>query len=200
MKKLIVVFVVCIVLAGCSAPTPTPTVTLTATATPMPTLIPTKTPIPIPTPTPKTFPASYDAYAEEVKENCVSPSPEVVAEMEKLAINGQYPMYQSPDEGKGDLKWVAMQGQMMLWLKNQIEDAKSIESIVAANPYSSIDSETWYCIGDILFLYKKQIHMKELDSLLSEEVWGRWEGPVVLNYWTKDGLVVYNYEPTMPAP
>jgi len=63
MKKLIVVFVVCIVLAGCSAPTPTPTVTLTATATPTSTLIPTKTPIPTPTST--SIPTSMEFFIEE---------------------------------------------------------------------------------------------------------------------------------------
>jgi len=219
MKRL-VFLVICIVLAGCSVPMPTATptvtvtITLTLTSTLTPTFTSTVTPTATPTitptltSTPKSFPASYEDFEKEVRDKCVIPPQDAVAELENLALND--PRYQeAPEYAKEQIKWNLMFIKMTFWLANQTTEEGNF--IVGVDVYLPSSADNWYCTGDILFPpapigKSPEEYFEELVPLVSEDWWGKWEYPITLSYWSKDGLVVYKYEPatmptsTIPAP
>lgn len=231
MKRL-VFLVVCIVLAGCSvAPmsTATPTVTVTITPTSTSTLTPTftstvtptatHTVTPTPTSTLKSFPASYEDFEKEIWENCVIPPQEAVNEIENSVLNDPkyqklYQYYQTEynmtlEDVKKAFKWNTMFREMGFRLANQTTEEETF--IIGVDPYSTITSDNWYCEGVILFPpgpigKSPEEYYEELLPLTYKDWWGKWEYPITLSYWSKDGLIVYKYQPatmptsTIPAP
>lgn len=74
---------------------------------------------------------------------------------------------------------------------------RDIEEYVGWELVSSsglIEEERWFCVSVI----GTNVTVTESELI---ESWNNWEFPVVMGYYSKNGLVVYEYEPTtMPAP
>jgi hypothetical protein len=219
MKKIITFFVT-FVLVSCTTTTYTPYTSYTPTATvttammPRVTSVPTHTPIPTSTATltltptstvmatptleltaTPVFPSSMESFREEVGQNCFLP------EEEFLEIENSYFSY-LPDFMKGISKEY-LSDEIISDLKREalIDSlAKNIEeNWVKFNVTAGIvgDVGTWYCVGIVVTTSNNS----GIIELLEESNWGNWNFPLVLAYWSKDGLVVYEYEPTnMPVP
>ena len=192
MKKIkILSFVVIVFLAGCQAATPiptaTPTVTLmptitftvtptptpTSTPTPTPTITPTLTPTITSTPTP-VFPSSMEDFKEEIKNNCAPPpfNPE-----DSWPFPEEMPEYQKID-------------MLSFFITYKATGKENIRVV----KYSPSDTD-WYCFGIAI--------PESFDKFFyNPDDWGNWPCSVILAYWSKEGLVTYEYEPasTMPVP
>ena len=192
--RIVVLIVLTIALIGCSATaistatstatqTFTPTITLTfkptLTLTPTPTL--TLTPTATPTSTPKPFPASLDDFIEEVDNNCAKPPEEEMDQFwlfpyatDFMEKSFYLAMFFADKVGKGNFEVRAVGG-------------------------IQLTEEGWYCVGAVVApsideVFPPRNYEEELKR------WGKWSIPVTLVYWSSNGLVVYNYEPAMPAP
>ena len=200
-KKWSFLFVILVIVTGCSAPTTTAVTTVTATPNPIftltftPTLTPTstQTPTPMPTatstvkptatstPTPKPFPASLDDFIEEVDNNCAKPPEEEMDQFwlfpyatDFMEKSFYLAMFFADKVGKGNFEVRAVGG-------------------------IQLTEEGWYCVGAVVApsideVFPPRNYEEELKR------WGKWSIPVTLVYWSSNGLVVYNYEPAMPAP
>jgi len=200
MKKIsFVVIVVMVMLVGCQtlAPvviptmTPTKTPTMTPTKTPTMTPTPTQTPTPIPTPTitptpTPSFPLSDEDFIEEVGNNCAPPSG-----WENI-VEGQ--VIDADDLGFAHVS-TGMLVLDMMGMDLEYEQKRNCM-------FFDLAGSPPYC-GAVLVAPELKFKFggnQETSKFLDRSNWGKWDTPVTLAYWGKDGLVVYKYEPAMPAP
>ena len=141
--------------------------------TPASTLLPTSTPTQSPT---KIFP-SFDAFIKEVKNNCSEPS-------EK-----EFSIAQLTPPEKRDF--------MRSFLQQELQQKTGEMNMEVYELDLELPTETnWFCIGISLSSSNKDVWGNTHEESL--ERWGKWSIPVYLAYWSKDGLVTYEYKPIMP--
>lgn len=201
-----IVFLIIFVVCSCTPtatlmPALTPTSTLTSTATPTltptaiftPTLTPTVTPTSTPTPTPTpTFPISMEAFYKEFEANC-APPPGWEADY-ILHLGGMY----IDTEGSEEALDVAQGNTSRLISKMMGFDCERIAGDCIG--YHSPESPP-YCSA---IMISPEISLQSIDNKETtdyDSYWGNWGIPVFLGYYSKNGLVVYKYEPTIaPSP
>ena len=130
------------------------------------------TPIIIPTLTPSLiFPSSLEEFQEEIKNNCSEPLFD--------SDEPEDPWFLSEEN-----KWEGM----AYFLKDQVGQEKMNPYIIIfADPTLQTINEMWYCIG---------VELASSEKILDEDKqWNNWTIPVILAYWSKNGLVTYEYQP-----
>jgi len=149
--------------------------------TPTPILTSTSTPIP--------FPISLEDFRQEIKNNCAFPPEEV----EPINPFPDIPFQSYPE----DVKFRLMREGMLSWLKNEVEKEVGIDeiTILGIAPYFESNNDNWYCVG--LGLIPKS--SEDILGFSFDEDWSNWDFPIMLVYWSKDGLVTYRYQPPTPT-
>jgi len=138
-------------------------------------------PTPIVTPTQistKIFP-SFDAFIKEIKDNCSEP-PE-----------NEFSIAQLTPPEKRDF--------MRSFLQQEFQQKTGEMNMEVYEIDLELPTETnWFCIGISLSSSNKDVWGNTHEESLKK--WGKWNIPVYLAYWSKNGLVTYEYEPEVFTP
>jgi len=132
---------------------------------------------------------------EEVNENCQKPLEE---ELAKFEIGGYKPF--SPETSSG-LDAVAKTYYLGFFLQEKLQEKIGRNDVkIKFEVGNEPREESWWCIG---FLASTKEFSADNTQEFQEfqNQWGNWNLPIILFYWSSNGLVVYEYEPkNTPAP
>ena len=138
-----------------------------------------------PTPTKGTeyFPKTYNDFLADSSEECGLPD-YISEELKSRGI---------PEESEvSDEIYVERDNILRELLFRDIEEYVGKELVFIS---STTEFRRWYCVTAIGIETTENVTEDEL-----LENWGNWDFPVAMGFYSENGLVVYKYEPDMPAP